>query len=243
MSLSVWPWCPLWRAVELTTTAPWRAPAALSERCVARRSLRREWRATEAILAPAFASARPAVDVTGPRPSMREGPFNPVALRRAGVTDQPRSSSSSWKPPNSRPGRRGGSRGSSGSGAGLVGASQRGVIARRDVRLHVRTVDRLVRELADQVSGVPAAQFPARVGGKPLDLGVQPLARDVRVALEEASPGREPRAESSRSRCLTGSSPRTKVRPKSASYSSKMGPKSANTMSSAPITRSGGFSR
>lgn len=74
---------------------------------------------------------------------------------------------------------------------GLVGAPQRGVVARRDVRLHVRAVDGLVRELADQVPGVPAAQLPPGVRRQPLDLGVQPLAGDVRVALEEAAPGRE----------------------------------------------------
>ena len=48
---------------------------------------------------------------------------------------------------------------------------------------------------------------------------------------------------SSRSRCLTGSPPSTNVRPKSASQASKIGPKSANAMSSAPISRSGGFFR
>lgn len=36
-------------------------------------------------------------------------------------------------------------------------------------------------------------------------------------------------------RCFTGSSPRTKVRPKSASYSSKIGPNSAKAMPSPPM--------
>src|SRR6478672_1326293 len=56
-------------------------------------------------------------------------------------------------------------------------------------------------------------------------------------------PARNMTGSASRNRSLTGSSPSTYVRPKSASHRSKMGPKSRNTMSSAAIARSGGFLR
>ena len=60
----------------------------------------------------------------------------------------------------------------------------------------------------------------------------------VEVALARG----EHTGRSSRSRSFTGSVPITHVRPKSPSQPSKTGPKSAYTMSSPVIGRSGGFS-
>ncbi|GAB7105521.1 hypothetical protein JCM4814A_38350 [Streptomyces phaeofaciens JCM 4814] len=52
-------------------------------------------------------------------------------------------------------------------------------------------VDPRVRELADQMAGVPAAQLPPGLGGQPLHLGVQLLARDVGRVGEEPLAGGE----------------------------------------------------
>jgi hypothetical protein len=72
---------------------------------------------------------------------------------------------------------------------------------------------------------------------------VQLLAGDVRMRIEEPPPGVEDDRKRVPQPELTGSWPSTKVRPKSASHSSNIGPKSQKTMSSSVITRSGGFSR
>lgn len=63
----------------------------------------------------------------------------------------------------------------------LVLAAHRRRVVRGDVGLGLRPVHRLVRELADQVPGVPPAEGPAGVGGQPVHLGVQVRAGDLGV--------------------------------------------------------------
>ena len=57
--------------------------------------------------------------------------------------------------------------------AAAVGAAHRAVAAGRDVALDALAVDQLVRELADEVAAVRAAERPARGLGQADDVGVQ----------------------------------------------------------------------
>jgi hypothetical protein len=70
-------------------------------------------------------------------------------------------------------------------------AAHRGGIARGDVGLDVLAVDLLVRELADQVSGVDVAEGPSGRTGQPGDLVVELRAGDVGMIGEVVASGVE----------------------------------------------------
>src|SRR5262245_34266913 len=67
--------------------------------------------------------------------------------------------------------------------AGAVDAAHRRGAAMGDVVLDLVAVDPLVRELADQMSGVRSAVLPARLGGQAKHLGEQLLTGDVRMCV------------------------------------------------------------
>ncbi len=99
-------------------------------------------------------------------------------------------------------------------------------------------------ELADQVTGDGPAEGPATLPRQPVDLGEQPLARHARVGGEELPPRLEDDRQILGDPVLHGVvAEDVGAASRSASNSSKIGPKSQNTMSSASTARSGGFSR